>query len=223
MAVGVRGVYVDQKLLPNSKDKGGRVFGTFVDSFNNDTIGIALSAAYSTDPYQTKDWNAWGYGGFGSVPNAVGMNGVKSWYEAGLYKRLGGNATIQAKLSDNLTMSLDGFHSDVKNGTDQKGWEMPMNCGGFCGHDFLHDATVKDGIITAATVEGTPVIKNYREDDHVKQSSLAWDTRWDSHTGWKALADLSWSHTNRVDDRLETTAGLINGHLRPGRPRLFHM
>ena len=70
MAIGVRGVYVDQKLLPNSKDKGGRVFGTFVDSFNNDTIGIALSAAYSTDPYQTKDWNAWGYGGFGSVPNA---------------------------------------------------------------------------------------------------------------------------------------------------------
>ena len=115
------------------------------------------------------------------------MNGVKSWYEAGLYKRLGGNATIQAKLSDNLTMSrMDSIRTS--NGTDQKGWEMPMNCGGFCGHDFLHDATVKDGIITAATVEGTPVIENYREDDHVKQSSLAWDTRWDSHTGWKALA-----------------------------------
>ena len=216
MAVGVRGVVVDQKLLPGSQNKGGRVFGTFVDTFNNDTIGVALSAAYSTDPYQTRDWNAWGYGGFGSVPGAQGMNGVKSWFEAGLYKRLGGNATVQAKLSDNLIMSVDAFHSDVKNGTDQKGWEMPFNCGGGCGHDSISNVTVEDGIITSATMQGTPVIENYREDDHIKQTSLAWNTRWDSHTGWKALADLSWSHTLRRDDRLETTAGLINGHLSTG-------
>ena len=43
LAVGVRGAYVDQKLLPDSKDKGGRIFGTFVDQFAHDTMGIALS------------------------------------------------------------------------------------------------------------------------------------------------------------------------------------
>ncbi len=216
VAVGARGVYEDMKLLPGSQDKGGRVFGTFVDQFNHDTIGVSLSAAYSTDPYQTKDWNAWGYGGFGSVPGAVGMNGVKSWYEASLYKRLGGNATLQAKLSDNLTMTWDGFYSDVKNGTDQKGWEMPMNCGGGCGHDSISNVTVQNGLITAATVQGTPVIENYREDDHIKQASLGWNTRWDGHNGWRALADVSWSRTKRLDDRLESTAGIIPGILSTG-------
>ncbi|MGZ2411258.1 iron complex outermembrane recepter protein [Sphingomonas sp. F9_3S_D5_B_2] len=216
IAVGVRGVHVDQKLLPNSHSNGGRIFGTFVDQFLHDTVGVSLSAAYSTDPYQTRDWNAWGYGGFGSVPGAVGMNGVKSWFEAGLYKRFGGNATVQARLSENLMMTFDGFYSDVKNGTDQKGWEMPMNCGGGCGHDSIRDVTVEDGLITAATVDGTPVIENYREDDHAKQRALGWNTRWDGHNGWKAMADLSWSRTTRLDDRFETTAGLINGHLSTG-------
>jgi len=46
IAVGVRGVYTDRKLLPGTQDKGGRVFGTFVDQFAHDTIGLALSAAY---------------------------------------------------------------------------------------------------------------------------------------------------------------------------------
>jgi iron complex outermembrane receptor protein len=215
-AVGVRGVYVDQKLLPGSQDKGGRIFGTFVDQFLDNKVGVSLSAAYSTDPYQTRDWNAWGYGGFGSVPGAKGMNGVKSWFEAGLYKRLGGNATVQAKLSDNLTMTVDGFYSDVKNGTDQKGWEMPMNCGGGCGHDSISNVTVENGLITAATVNGTPVIENYREDDHVKQYALGWNARWDGHNGWRALADVSWSRTKRLDDRLESTAGVIPGILSTG-------
>ena len=61
IAVGIRGVYVDQKLLPKSKDKGFRVFGTYVDQFADGRVGVALSAAYTSDPYQTRDWNAWGY------------------------------------------------------------------------------------------------------------------------------------------------------------------
>src|SRR5437868_9511709 len=64
IAIGVRGTYVDQKLLPKSKDKGGRVFGTFVDQFADNRVGVALSAAYTDEPYQTRDWNAWGYGGY---------------------------------------------------------------------------------------------------------------------------------------------------------------
>ena len=219
IAVGARGTITDYKLLPNSDNKGGRIYGTFVDKFLDDRVGVSLALAYSTDPYQTKDWNAWGYGTFGAVPGnpqPVGINGIKTWYEAALYKRLGGNGTVQAKFTDNLIFTFDVFASSIKNGTDQKGFEMPFNCGGFCGFDSISNATVRNGLIVAATQRGTPVIENYREDDNSDQYSLGWNLAWDNHDGWKALADVSWSHTTRTDDRFETTAGLINGHLSTG-------
>ena len=206
VAIGARGVYVDQKLQPKSKDKGGRVYGTYVDQFADGKVGVALSASYTSDPYQTRDWNAWGYGGYSGSGQI--MNGVKTWFESDQLKRFGGNATIEAKLRDNLTMSVDGFYSDFTDNVDKRGWEMPMNCGGGCGHDQILSTTVENGLVTAATVRGTPVIENYAIDRKTKQLSLGWNAKWDGHNGWKALADVSYSRTNRRDHNLETTAGL---------------
>ena len=206
VAVGVRGTYVDQKLLPDSKTWGGRVFGTYVDQFADNRVGIAISAAYTNEPYQTKDWNAWGYGGYPG--GAIGLNGIKTWFETDQLKRFGGNATVQARFTDNLTMSWDGFYSHFQDNVDQKGFEMPFNCGGGCGHDSISNVTSSGGLVTGATITGTPVIENYVNDRSADQYSLGWNIAWNGHNGWKAVADLSRSQTNRHDDRLETTAGL---------------
>ena len=164
MAVGIRGVWVDQKLLPNSKDKGGRVFGTFVDQFAHNNFGIALSAAYTVDPYQTRDWNAWGYStGLPTDnnnrhdainPSAQGMYGIKTWFETDQLKRFGTTATLQGRLSDSLTMTLDGFYSHFVDNIDQKGFEMPWASGQ--GHEMFTSSTVTNGLVTAATIVGTP-------------------------------------------------------------------
>jgi iron complex outermembrane receptor protein len=214
VAVGVRGAYIDQKLLPGTKKTGGRVFGTFVDQFAHDTIGVALSAAYTNEPYTTKDWNAWGYTGY--PDGSQGMQGVKSWYESDRLKRLGTTATVQARVSDNLTMSFDGLYSHYTENVDQKGFEMPFVCGGGCGHDAILDFTSSNGLVTDATIAGTPVIENYATDHRANQYALGWNTVWDGHNGWRAMADLSWSRTNRTEHHIETTAGLINGHLSTG-------
>jgi len=214
LAVGVRGTYVDQKLLPGSKNKGGRVFGTFVDQFAHDTIGLAVSAAYTNEPYSTKDWNAWGWVGYPG--GSVGMQGVKTWFESDQLKRLGTTATLQAHLNDNLTMSLDGFYSHFTDDVDQKGFEMPFACGGGCGHDAILAQTVTNGLATAATIAGTPVIENYATDHRANQYALGWNTLWDGHNGWRAMADLSWSQTKRTEHHIETTAGLLNGHASTG-------
>ena len=135
IAVGVRGTYVDQKLIPGSKDWGGRIFGTFVDQFADNRVGLAVSAAYTNEPYQTKDWNAWGYGGYPG--GAQGLNGIKTWFESDQLKRFGGNATLQARFTDNLTMTWDAFYSHFTDDIDQKGFEMPFNCGGSPGSNSL--------------------------------------------------------------------------------------
>ena len=215
IAFGARGTLVDQKVIPASTNKGYRVYGTYVDRFADDTMGVALSAAYSDEPYQTHDWNAWGYGGYG--PNQYGISGVKTWSESSRLKRLGLNGTFQAKATDHLTLTLDGFYSHYKEKLDQKGFEMPILCCGSTVTSFtpgtvvnynVNGTTVPIGIVSAANWTGRPVIENYATDNNDNTYSFGGNLKWDNDAGTRAVLDVSWSRTDRWQDRLETTAGL---------------
>lgn len=215
VAVGARGTYVDQKVIPTSTDKGYRVYGTYVDQFADDTMGIALSAAYSDEPYQTHDWNAWGYGGYGT--NQYGISGVKTWEEASRMKRLGLNGTFQAKFSDQLTFTVDGFYSRFNEKLDQKGFEMPILCCGSTVTGYtpgtvtnytIGGSTVPIGLIAGATWTGRPIIENYATDNKNDTYSFGGNLAWDNDNGTRAMLDVSWSRTDRWQDRLETIAGL---------------
>ncbi|MGJ3648736.1 TonB-dependent receptor [Sphingomonas sp. GlSt437] len=207
LAIGARGTYTGNKLDPNGSNLGYRAYATFVDKFADDRIGVALSAAYTEEPYSNDDFNAWGFGGYPG--GGQGMNGIKTWVETDTLKRIGTNGTIQARVTDDLTMSIDGFYSHYIDRINQRGFEMPFNCGGFCGHDSISNVTTDSlGLVTAATIAGTPLIENYANDRVADQYSLAWNGAWDNHNGWRAVADVSWSRTTRSDESLQTTAGL---------------
>ncbi|MGN6818153.1 MAG: TonB-dependent receptor [Sphingomonas sp.] len=206
IAVGARGTYVDNKLQPDSTDKGFRAYGTFIDTFADGKAGIALSAAYTDEPYQTKDFNAWGYGGYPG--GGQGMNGIKTWSESDRLKRFGTNATFQVRPDDNLTMTIDAFYSRFIDRIDQRGFEMPFNCGGGCGHDSISNVTTTNGLVTAATITGTPLIENYANDRVANQYSVGWNGVWKNDSGWRVMGDFSWSRTDRTDNSLQTTAGL---------------
>jgi iron complex outermembrane recepter protein len=215
VAVGARGTYVDQKVIPTSKDKGFRAYGAYVDQFADDTMGIALSVAYSDEPYQTHDWNAWGYGGYGA--DQYGISGVKTWEESSQLKRLGVNGTFQAKFTDQLTFTLDGFYSHFDEKLDQKGFEMPILCCGSTVTSFTPGtvrnytaggSSVPIGLVTAASWTGRPIIENYATDNKNDTYSFGGNLEWDNDNGTRALLDVSWSRTDRWQDRLETIAGL---------------
>ena len=206
IAVGARGTYVDNKLQPESTDKGFRAYGTFIDTFADGKAGIALSAAYTDEPYQTKDFNAWGYGGYPG--GGQGMNGIKTWSESDRLKRFGANATFQVRPDENLTMTIDAFYSRFIDRIDQRGFEMPFNCGGGCGHDAISNVTTTDGLVTAATITGTPLIENYANDRVANQYAVGWNGLWKNESGWRIMGDFSWSRTDRTDESLQTTAGL---------------
>jgi iron complex outermembrane receptor protein len=223
IAFGARGTLVDQKVIPSSTNKGYRVYGTYVDRFADDTMGVALSAAYSDEPYQTHDWNAWGYGGYG--PNQYGISGVKTWSESSRLKRLGLNGTFQAKATDHLTLTLDGFYSHYKEKLDQKGFEMPILCCGSTVTSFtpgtvvnynIAGSTVPIGLVTAANWTGRPIIENYATDNNDSTYSFGGNLKWDNDAGTRAVLDVSWSRTDRWQDRLETTAGLGRNLPTPG-------
>lgn len=210
LAIGARGTYVDQRLQPDSSDTGYRVYGTYVDQFADNTLGVALSAAYTDEPYQTRDWNAWGYDQYG--PNQYGMSGVKTWFESDKLKRFGVNGTVQYKPSDSLTVTLDGFYSHFVDRIDQRGFEMPILYGAGGSTVVNYTSTSIPGytqeLVDTATITGKPVIENYANDRVADQYSFGGNFAWDNGSGTRAMIDVSWSRTDRRDDRLETTAGL---------------
>ena len=207
LAVGARGTYTGDKVDPNASNAGYRVYGTFVDKFADDRVGVALSVAYTDEPYSNDDFNAWGFGGYPG--GGQGMNGIKTYVETDKLKRFGANGTVQGQLDDNLRVTIDGFYSHFVDRIDQRGFEMPFNCGGGCGHDAITNVTTNSaGLVTAATIAGTPLIENYANDRVADQFSAGINGTWDNHNGWHAVGDFSWSHTNRTDDSLQTTAGL---------------
>src|SRR5256885_848918 len=113
------------RLIPASNDRGWRAFGTYAAPPAHDTLGVAFSAACTSEPYQTSDWNAWDYSRLSGTPGApFKINGVKMWYEASTLKRLGLNGTVQARVNDSLTMTWDGFYSKFKDHVNQNGVEF---------------------------------------------------------------------------------------------------
>ena len=162
--------------------------------------------AYTDEPYSNDDFNAWGFGGYPG--GGQGMNGIKTYVETDKLKRFGANATVQGQADDNLRITVDAFYSHFVDRIDQRGFEMPFNCGGGCGHDAISNVTTVNGLVTGATIAGTPIIENYANDRVADQFAVGFNGTWDNHNGWHAVADFSWSHTNRTDDSLQTTAGL---------------
>ncbi|MEO8548197.1 MAG: TonB-dependent receptor [Sphingomicrobium sp.] len=207
IAIGARGSYVDQKLQPDSHDKGYRAYGTYVDQFNDGMFGVALSASYTNEPYQTKDWNSWGYSNLSGTDSSQVFNGIKTWVESSDLKRLGLNGTVQARLSDNLLMTWDAFYSNFKDHVNQRGFEFPGN-----GQWPLTNVSVTDGLVTSGTFNNVVgIVENYASDRDADLYSAGWNVAYDGHNGWKGFADLSWSRTDRTDDFIQTTAGTGRG------------
>ena len=102
-------------------------------------------------------------------------------------------------------MTLDGFYSHFKDDIDQKGFEMPFKFGTY---KSWTNITAKNGIVTRARSRGrrwSRITRTTRAPSNIRSG---WNTLWDGHNGWKALADLSWSRTDRTEHRIETTAGV---------------
>ena len=207
IAVGGRGAYTDEKLQPDSKEFGYRIYGTYVDQFAYGNVGVALSASYTDEPYHTRDWNAWGYSNLSATDSSQVMNGVKMWFESSQLKRLGLNGTLQGRVNDNLTMTLDAFYSNFKDHVNQRGFEFP----GF-GQFPLTDVETEDGLVTGGTFNDVvAIVENYANDRDADLYSLGWNAAYDGQNGWRGFVDLSWSRTDRRDDFLQTTAGTGRG------------
>lgn len=209
IAFGARGVYADLgKLNSGSDDIGYRVFGTYVDQFLGDTVGLALSVAYSEEPYQTEEFEAWGYADGPDGDKIVG--GVKPFVTSSNLKRLGINGTVQYEASPSTMLTLDGFYSDFDDTNIKRGIEIPLAWSGAALSPTGLEST--DGVITGGTFSGVEaVVNNHNYVRKAKLYSGGFNVEHEGEDGWNVNADISFSRTDRNELILESNAGTAPG------------
>ena len=209
IALGARGVYADLgKLNSGSSDLGYRVFGTYVDQFLDDTVGLSLSVAYSDEPYQTEEFEAWGYADGPDGTKIVG--GVKPFVTSSKLKRLGINGTLQYEASPSTMITLDGFYSDFDDTNIKRGIELPLAWSGATLSPTGREVT--DGLITGGTFSGVEaVVNNHNYVRKAKLYSGGLNVTHEGDSGWNVKGDISWSRTDRNELILESNSGTARG------------
>jgi len=203
ISVGGRAVYPDiGKLNPDAKKYGYRVNGVYVDQFMDGRLGVSLAASWTDEPYEIKEFNAWGYADGPGGTKVIG--GLKPYSTSTELKRLGLAGTLEFKPTDYWTSTVDGFYSNFKDDQIKRGVEIPLQWGGAA----LTPGTVTDGVVTSGTFANVwNVVRNVLQPRHSKLYSFGWNNRYDGQNGWHGFLDLSYSKTNRNELVFETYAG----------------
>ena len=213
LAIGAKGSYADLGALnAGSRQYGYRVNGTYVDQFADDTIGIALSAAYTDEPYQLQEFNAWGYAGDGSAANPFVIGGSKSYVTSTQLRRFGVTGTFQAELTDTLTFTADGLYSNFDDDSIKRGIELPLGFLAF-GTQFnpatATTTTTEFGEFansgTFTNVEG--VVRNDVFQRKADQYSGGLNLDYEGDDGWSAFFDFGYSRTDRNELSIESYSG----------------
>ena len=204
VSIGARGSYADMgKLNVGSKDTGYRVNGVYIDQFANNTIGLALSASYVDESYQTEEFNAWGYAT--GPGGALVIGGEKSYNTSSRLKRLGLQGTLEIRATPTFTSTLDGFFSDFKDDNIKRGIELPLY---WSSASLNPGFTVSNGLITQGSFSGVKgVLRNDAFQRHAKLYSFGWNNTYKGDDGWDAMLDLSFSETDRNELAIESYSG----------------
>ena len=207
-AIGAKGSYADLGALnAGSREYGYRLNATYVDQFADDTLGIALAAAYTDEPYQLQEFNAWGYAGDGSAASPYVIGGSKSFVTSTQLKRFGVNGTVQVEASPTFMVTVDGFYSNFDDDQSKRGIELPL---GFS--NPYTASSVVDGPFGGFVEEGTfnNVQGVVRNDVFQRQADLysgGINLDYDGDDGWSAFFDFGYSRTDRNELSIESYSG----------------
>lgn len=209
VSFGARGTYSDMgKVNAESHDKGFRVNGTYADKFADDTVGVALSAAYTDDPYQSQEFEAWGYADSGAK-KVIG--GIKPFGVSSQVKRTALMGTLQWEVSPQFTLTADAFYSHFTDKQIKRGIEFPLAWSGAS----LTSTGTTGNLITSGTFTGVgAVVNNHGYERNSDIFNGGFNAAYNGDDGWSAAFDFGYSKTKRNELSLESNAGTING---PGK------
>ena len=196
--------------VPNAPTAGNRYSATYIDQFQNKTIGLALGYAHNMTPYQAQTKEPWGYPTCGGqcLPadaDKLVFGGSKDGVQSSYYERDAFMGILEFKPNDQLHVTIDGFHSDFKEVQTIRRLEYGTTWGtGTLQPGYTTDAHR----ITGGTFNGvTTVVENYNNQRDATVDSLGFNATYNINDQWTLDADASYSKVHRTDLRLESTGG----------------
>src|SRR6188768_369053 len=194
--------------IPGLDDAGDRVNGTYIGQFLDNTLGVAIGAAYNKTPYQAQTREPWGYADAPGGNKVIG--GDKDGIQSSFYKRMAYMGVLEFAPNEKLTMLLDAYHSDFEEVQTIQRMEYGTI---WAGATLTNPGPVENGRVTSGTFPNVPfmVIENYNNDRDADVTSIGLNTQYDFSDTWSMAADVSWSNVKRSDLRLESTAGNGSG------------
>ncbi len=212
LSFGARGTFVDNgNLNAGGTQWGYRVNGVYADKFFNDTLGVAVSASYISDPYQNREFEAWGYAG---RPEGAVIGGSKSYNTSTTLDRLGLQGTVQWRPTPEFTSTFDGFYTDFSDDQIKRGVELPL---GFAIGTGANDVrltvgtAVNGGIETGTFSNVKGVVRNDVAQRKAKLYSFGYNGKYVGDDGWSAFVDFNYSRTDRNELTLESYSGTGRG------------
>lgn len=197
------------QLTPGVK-KGGESYNvSFIDQFMHDTEGIYVGFAHTENPYEGKQFQAWGYP-TDSNGNLV-LGGMRIYAQSELLTRDSAVAVIESRPNDSIHSKLDLFLSYYDDNQLLRGMEVPM--AEWSSAVLQPGYTVTNGLITKYTLTNIqPVVRNMDTSWLAHLASVVWNLDLAQQSEWPVHFQTGWSSAKKREEVLETYAGLgFNG------------
>ena len=207
IAVGARHeVNSEKAAIGGYKNSGDRYYGTYINQFLDGTLGIALGYAHTTSPYQATKDEPWGDGDLASLNGAFLPGGQKNQVQSSTLKRDGFMGVIEAKPSDKLHVTIDGYHSDFEEIQQIARLEYPLAWGGAT---FVSGVKSSDNkFYDSGTFSDVKVIvENYANRRESKTDQIGINANYELSDKWSLDFDANAQWLERKDLILESTAG----------------
>lgn len=193
------------QLTPGVKKDGQRFNVSYLDQFDNGKVGLAIGYAYSSTPWEGKQFQAWGFPQDAAGNYALG--GTKSYVRTSNVDRNGVMAVLEFKPNENMHSTIDAYYSKLDETQLLRGLEIPM---AFWSSAVLQPGyTTSGGLITKATLTNVqPVVRNDIVTKKNNVVALGYNLQMNEKSDWPITFDVGYSKIKRTERNLETYSGL---------------
>ncbi|MCW8090953.1 TonB-dependent receptor [Alteromonas sp. ASW11-130] len=199
---------------PDFDDNGHRLAFSFVDSFADDTLGVALTLASMESPSQEQQFRGWGYDtvasgvdGPGNITeNTTVLGGHDSFVRSAMMERDSVALVVEWQPTDKLNIQLDALYIDFQEDKVFRGIEEAIVS---WAPDNYTVTEVEDDLVLAGTTKGFhSVIRNDAESKEAELTTFGLNLEYEINTDWTAEVDISTGEVDKLITNIESYSGV---------------